>query len=238
MTRTLRPVACPYAKLQTVSSQPYRSESRVFGPAEAVGSAGVFGQVMGLVAVTVGFFTLGAYLGRNFTGGAAIVCFILGFVSIIGLNFATRRSEGLAITMLFAAGLFLGLGLGGGLREYAEAEPSAVWQAAGSTTLFVGGLGATGYAIRRDLSAGYRFLFFALLALIVFGFVTLLVSLPHAHVIYAVLGLVIFGGYTVLDFNRLRRAGTGEVVPLAAGIFLDVLNVFLFFLQLFGGGRD
>ncbi len=219
------------------SSPTYSAEKRIFGTVESVGAAGVFGQVMGLVAVTVGFFTLGAYLGRDFSRGAALICFILGFVAIIGLNFA-RRSEGLAITMLFAGGLFLGLGLGGGLRRYAEVEPRVVWQAAGATALFVGGLGSTGYAIRRDLSGGYRFLFVALLALIVFGFVSLLVSMPHADLIYAVLGLVIFGGYTVLDFNRMRRAGKGEVVPLAAGIFLDVLNVFLFFLQLFGGGRD
>ncbi|HEX4187052.1 MAG TPA: Bax inhibitor-1 family protein [Solirubrobacteraceae bacterium] len=219
------------------SSPSYGSERKLLGSAESVGSAGVFGQVMGLVAVTVGFFTLGAYLGRNFTGAAAIVCFILGFISIIGLNFA-RRSEGLAITMLFAAGLFLGLGLGGGLKHYAEVQPNVIWQAAGATALFVAGLGTTGYAIRRDLSGGYRFLFVALLALIVFGFVSLLVSMPHADVIYAVAGLVIFGGYTVLDFNRLRRTGQDEVVPIAAGIFLDVLNVFLFFLQLLGGGRE
>jgi modulator of FtsH protease len=208
----------------------------MFGSVERVGSAGVFGQVMGLVALTVGFFTLGAYLGRDFSGGAAIICFILGFLSIIGLNFA-RRSERLAITMLFAAGLFLGLGLGGGLKHYAEVQPAVVWQAAGATALFVGALGSAGYAIRRDLSGLYRFLFVALLLLIVFGFVSLLVSMPNADVIYAVLGLVVFGGYTLLDFNRMRRAGQAEVVPLAAGIFLDVLNVFLFFLQLLGG-RD
>jgi modulator of FtsH protease len=208
----------------------------MFGSVERVGSAGVFGQVMGLVALTVGFFTLGAYLGRDFSGGAAIICFILGFLSIIGLNFA-RRSERLAITMLFAAGLFLGLGLGGGLKHYAEVQPAVVWQAAGATALFVGALGSAGYAIRRDLSGLYRFLFVALLLLIVFGFVSLLVSMPNADVIYAVFGLVVFGGYTLLDFNRMRRAGQAEVVPLAAGIFLDVLNVFLFFLQLLGG-RD
>jgi FtsH-binding integral membrane protein len=218
------------------STQSYDAERRIFGSVESVGNAGVFGQVMGLVAVTVGFFTLGAYLGRNFGAGASLICFILGFVSIIGLNFA-RRSERLAITMLFAAGLFLGLGLGGGLRRYAEFEPSVIWQAAGATALFIAGLGSAGYAIRRDLSVYYRFLFFALVALIIFGFVSLLVSMPHADVIYAVLGLVIFGGYTVLDFNRLRRADNGEVVQIAAGIFLDVINVFLFFLQLFGG-RD
>ena len=46
--------------------------------------------------------------------------------------------------------------MGGVLNQYAESNPAAVWQAAGATALFVGGLGATGYAIRKDLSAGYR----------------------------------------------------------------------------------
>jgi modulator of FtsH protease len=208
----------------------------MFGSIETVGTAGVFGQVMGLVAVTLCFFTLGSYLGREIAEGASLVCFIGGFVCIIGLNFA-RRSEALSITLLFAAGLLLGLGLGGVLNRYAEAEPDAVWQAAAATALFVGGLGTTGYAIRRDLSGGYRFLFFALLALIVFGLVTVFVSIPGG-IIYALLGLGIFGAYTVLDFNRMRRAGMQEAVPLAAGIFLDVVNIFLFFLRLFGGGRN
>jgi FtsH-binding integral membrane protein len=209
----------------------------MFGSVETVGVAGVFGQVMGLVAVTLGFFTLGAYLGRHLTEGASLVCFIGGFVCIVGLNFARRR-EGLAITLLFAGGLLLGLGLGGVLNRYAEAEPEAVWQAAAATALFVGGLGSVGYAIRRDLSSFYRFLFVALIALIVFGLITVFVSIPGGNVIYALLGLGIFGGYTVLDFNRMRRAGMEEAVPLAAGIFLDVVNIFLFFLRLFGGGRD
>jgi anti-sigma28 factor (negative regulator of flagellin synthesis) len=34
----------------------------------------VFGQVMGLAAVTVGFAALGAYLGRNLSGGTGILC--------------------------------------------------------------------------------------------------------------------------------------------------------------------
>jgi FtsH-binding integral membrane protein len=205
-----------------------------FGSVESVGAAGVFGQVMGLVAFTLCFFTLGAYLGRELVGGISIVFFIVGFVCIIGLNVA-RRNEMLAITLLFAAGLALGLGMGGVLNEYAEAAPDAVWQAAAATALFVGGLGAVGYSIRTDLSGGYRVLFVLLLALIVFGFIGVLVAIPGASLIYALAGLVIFGGYTVLDFNRMRRAGMEETVPLAAGIFLDVLNIFLFFLRLFGG---
>ena len=211
----------------------YSTAQRAFGSVSTIGQAAVFGQVMGLVAVTVGFTALGAYIGRNLTGGAGIVFFILGFVAIVASTPLARRSERYGITALFAAGLLLGLGLGPGLARYAQANPAAVWQAAGSTALFVAALGTVGYSIRRDLSPYYRLFFFLLLGLIVFGLVAVFASIPHANIIYAVLGLGIFGGYTVLDFNLLRRAGMQDVVPLAAGIFLDVLNVFLFFLNLF-----
>ena len=202
----------------------------------AAGETGVFGQVMGLVAATLALLTLGAYLGRDLSEGASIVFFLLGFGGIIGLNFA-RDAGGAAVALLFAIGLLLGLGLGGGIDAYAQAAPGAVWQAAAATALFVGGLGALGYSIDADLSAGYRVLFILLLGLIGFGLVTLFVSMPAGNLIYAVLGLAIFGGYTVLDFNRMRRAGVEDAVNLAAGIFVDVINVFTFFLQLFGGGR-
>jgi FtsH-binding integral membrane protein len=199
----------------------------------------VFGQVMGLVALTLGCLALGAYIGRNMTGGLGIVFFIVGFGCIFGLNIASNRGrEQLAIGLLFGLGLFLGLALGPVVSAYAKQDPSAVWQAAGATGAFVAALGSFGYATRRDLSSWSRFLFFALLGLLVFGIVAIFVSIPHANVIWAIGGLVIFGGYTIFDFNRLRRAGSQSAVPIAASIFLDVLNIFLFFLQLFGSGRE
>ena len=101
---------------------------------------------------------------------------------------------------------------------------------------FVAGLGAYGYATRRDLSSWSRVLFWALLALIVFGLVAIFVAIPGANLIYCRPGLVIFGGFTIFDFNRLRRANVDTAVPIAAGIFLDIFNVFLFMLRIFGGG--
>jgi FtsH-binding integral membrane protein len=74
--------------------------------------------------------------------------------------------------------------------------------------------------------------------LIVFGIVVIFVSIPHANLIYSIAGLVIFGGFTIFDFNRLRRAGVESAVPIAASIFLDIFNVFLLMVQLFGGERD
>ena len=167
----------------------------------------LFGRVMGLVALTVGFATLGVWLGRN-SGGAA---WFIAWLLLIGWSVAMT------------------------VNYYAQTDPTALRQAFGATALSVAALGAGGYAVRRDLSFLYRILFWLLLALIAAGIVLIFVRIPAAYTIWSVLGLLIFAGYTVVDFNRLRRAGKDEAIPLAASIFLDVFNIFLFFLQLFGG---
>lgn len=198
---------------------------------------GVFGQVMGLVALTVGCTALGAYIGRNLTGGTGLIIMFAAFACIFGLQFASARGhEQLATGLLFGLGLLLGLAVGPLLAVYAKTNPSVLWQAAGSTAAFTAGLGAYGYSTRRDLSSWGRTLLFALIALIIFGIVLIFVSIPGGNIIYSVLGLVIFGGFTIFDFNRLRRANMASAVPIAAGIFLDIFNVFLLLLRLFGGG--
>jgi FtsH-binding integral membrane protein len=198
----------------------------------------VFGHVMGLVALTLGCLALGAYIGRSLAGGIGIAFFLGAFACAFGLNIAsTRGQDQLATTLLLGLGLLFGLALGPVLNAYAKADPAALWQAAGTTGAFVACLGAFGYATRRDLSSWARTLLWALVALTVFGIVGVLISIPHVNAIWSVAGLVIFGGLTIFDFNRLRRTGIENAVPIAASIFLDVLNVFLFALQLFGN-RD
>ncbi len=132
----------------------------------------------------------------------------------------------------------LGLAVAPLIADYAGADPSALWQAAGATAAFVAALGAYGYATSRDLSSWARTLFWALLALIAFGILAIFISIPNAHIIYTVAGLAIFGAFTIVDFNRLRRSSADGAVPIAASIFLDIFNVFLLFLGLFGGQRD
>ena len=196
----------------------------------------LLGPVMGLVAVTVGFTALGAYLGRDLGGGAGLVLFIGALAGIFGLSIAVaKRHEQLAMGLLFGVGFLLGLSVAPVIADYASADPSALWEAAGATAAFVGALGAYGYATRRDLSSWARSFFWALLGLIAFGIVSIFVSIPNGHVIYAGAGLVIFGAFTIFDFNRIRRTSGESPTLIAADIFLDVFNVFLFFVDLFVG---
>jgi uncharacterized protein len=197
----------------------------------------LLGQTMGLVAVTAGVFALGTYLGRHQEAGSAWIWFVAALALLLILNAAAQRSEQVAIGVLFGFGLVLGLAVSPTVAAYADVDPRAVWESAGATALFVAGLGAAGYATRRDLSVLARGLFWSLVALIAFGIVLVFIHIPGGAVIYAVIGLVVFAGLTMFDFQRLRHADDIRTAPLlAAAIFLDFLNVFLLFLSIFGRG--
>jgi uncharacterized protein len=199
----------------------------------------LFAQTMGYVAGTAGLFALGAYLGRNLTGGVGIVVFIAAFACLIGMRFAVRRSLQLTVGLLAAFGLLIGLAVAPTVAYYASMDPRALWEAGGASALFIAGFGAAGYATRRDLTAIARVCFWALLALIVFGIVLIFVNVPGGALAYSVLGLVIFAGFTMFDFQRLRHTQDIDSAPLlAASIFLDIINVFLFFLAIFSGGEE
>jgi hypothetical protein len=182
----------------------------------------VFGQVMGLVALTLGCLALGACIGRDLSGGIGILFFVAGLACIFGLSMVSRRGrDQLATTLLFGEGRPSSPLAGRRGHRHVRSHPR-YGRLRNSPRPFLvvprPVLGAAGVARvrdRRDLRLD-----------------------PYANVIWSVAGLVIFGGYTILDFNRLRRAGAESAVPIAASIFLDITNVFSFLLELFGGERD
>jgi modulator of FtsH protease len=189
---------------------------------------------MGYVAVTAGLFALGAWAGRDLAGAVGIAAFIATFAALIGMQFAVRRSLPVTVGLLGAFGLLAGLAVAPTVAYYGSMDPRALWQAGGATALFIAAFGAGGYATRRDLAPVARASFWALVALIVFGIVLIFVQIPGADLVYSVLGLVIFAGFTLFDFQRVRTSTDAAYAPLlAASIFLDILNVVLFFLQIF-----
>ena len=168
-----------------------------------------------------------------------MIAFIAAFACLIGMRFAARSSQQLTVGLLAAFGLLVGLAVAPTIAYYGSMDPTALWQAGGATALFIAGFGAAGYATRRDLAPLARVLFWALVALIVFGIVLIFVRHPGRRP--ALLGAraghlrrlhhVRFPADTDLD-------DINSAPFLAASIFLDILNVFLFFLQIFSGRED
>ncbi|BCJ47237.1 hypothetical protein GCM10010168_71740 [Actinoplanes ianthinogenes] len=218
------------------------SDAYVYRPAAGVAARDrgrtLFAQTMGYVAATTALFALGAYLGRNLPPFFAFVAYLASFAALIAMQFTIRKSKQATVALLAGFGLMMGVAVAPTLVYYASTDPQALWQAGAATALFVAGFGAAGYATRRDLTWLARICFWALLALIVFGIVLIFVNIPNGALIYSVLGLVIFAGFIMFDFQRLRRSRDIDSAPLlAAAIFLDVLNVFLFFLRIFSRNR-
>jgi uncharacterized protein len=199
----------------------------------------LFGQAMGLVAVTAGCFTLAAYLNRGSSYAAGSSAFIFAYICLVAMKFTVRRSTAGATVLLLVFGALLGLATSPVLVYLTRTTMQILWQAGGATALFVAGFGAIGYATRRDLSALWRVSFVALLLLIVFGIVLIFMHISHGSVIYSALGLVIFAGWATVDFRRLRRRRNLDSGPLiAVSIFLDPLNVFLVIMRFIGGGTE
>lgn len=212
-------------------------QTAIFAPAGARAStATIFGQVMFLVAIAIGFLALGTYVGRDLAPGTAFIISLGGFGMLMVSSFAGRqfRVGAFAMGWLFATSLVIGVGLGPTLNNYFATDPTAVTQAAGGTALIVAGMGSLGFILSKDLSPWMRPLSF-----IVFGAV--IVSLGLALFSSGgnpIISIVILGVSALLimvDFNYVRKHATeGDVVWLATGIFVSIVNIFLSLLNLFG----
>src|SRR5438045_4568444 len=176
----------------------------------------LFAQTIAYVAATAALFALGAWLGRDLNGVVGIIAFIAAFACLIGMRFAARSSQQLTVGLLAAFGLLIGLAVAPTIAYYGSMDPTALWQAGGATALFIAGFGAAGYATRRDLAPLARVLFWALVALIVFGIVLIFVNIPGGALVYSVLRLVIFAAFPTFDYQRLRTSEAINHPPFLA----------------------
>jgi modulator of FtsH protease len=192
---------------------------------------------MFLVAVALGFCTLGTLLGRDLSLGTARICSFAGFGMLLVSSFAGERFRvgPFAMGWLFGTALLIGLGLGPVIAYFASVEEAALTQAFAGTAATVLGAGALGFALSKDLARWMR-----PLALLVFGacMFTIVLTL-FGGTISPIISLVIYGlsaALIVVDFNFLRKHGTeADAIWLATGIFVSIVNIFVSLLNIFSG---
>jgi modulator of FtsH protease len=193
----------------------------------------LFGQVMFLVGLAIGFLALGSLIGRDLQFGTARV---LGFVAIgmlFGQSFVEPLRRGaLGMSWLFGLALILGLSLGPVLDFYVQSDPTTVTQAAGGTALITLGMGAYGLSTSRDLARWIRPLCFAMLGLFAISLLLLLFG-AGGNPILSLAVLAVSSALLIVDFNYVRRHATeDDVIWLATGIFVSIVNIFISLLNL------
>lgn len=107
-------------------------------------------------------------------------------------------------------------------------------------------MSAYGYFTKSDLSKWGQYLFYALIGLIICMIVNIFTKSSGFEWLISFVGVLIFVGLTAWDTQFIKRISE-QAPPQMAGrlstigalsLYLDFVNMFLFMLRLFGGGRD
>jgi FtsH-binding integral membrane protein len=127
--------------------------------------------------------------------------------------------------------------------------PSAIIAAFVATAGMFGAMTLIGYTTKTDLSKFGSILLMALIGLLIATVVNLFLNSGVLYMLISYAGVLIFAGLTAYDTQWIKNnagsvAGSGDRVAAqrialigAFHLFLDFVNLFLFLLQLFGGGR-
>jgi len=197
----------------------------------------VLGKVMGLLGFAFLFTAGGAVIGRTLGPGAFLLSIVGSFGTVIALQFLRDRSP-LNLGLLYAFATFEGMALGLILESYvARGLGGVVLNAAATTAAVTLAAGAYGYTTKRDLSGLGGILFVGLIGVVVASLVGIFVQLPLLYIGISAVAAVLFTGFLVFDLNRVaksRGATEGQAILLAVSVYLDIFNLFLALLRLFG----
>lgn len=169
---------------------------------------------------------------------------VLGtFGCVIGLSF-TRTNPALSLVLLYALSVMEGLLMGPLLSVIARGYTNGaavIGEAATLSAVIVAGLGTYVWISGKDFAGIGKFLFWALLGLIVVGLLRFFVAFsPGVNLLYSIVGAGLFAGFTLYDFSNIKhRYGQNDYVIATVALYLDFLNLFWFLVQILlslGGG--
>eukprot|EP00924_Labyrinthula_sp_SR-Ha-C_P002458 snap_masked-scaffold_16-processed-gene-5.22-mRNA-1 protein AED:0.69 eAED:0.69 QI:0/-1/0/1/-1/1/1/0/240 len=95
-----------------------------------------------------------------------------------------------------------------------------------------------------DLRSSAPYLLVALLSFLIFGFVGIFVRSEGFELVYSFLGVLLFGLFLVYDIQLIiggkhqMRYEVDEYVTAALMLYMDVIQMFLYLLRLFGERRE
>ncbi|MCY3718316.1 MAG: Bax inhibitor-1/YccA family protein [Anaerolineaceae bacterium] len=178
---------------------------------------------------------------------------IVAIVAQLGLVLALswgmqRMSVTLAQILFFVYAASVGVTLSLILLVY---EGSTVISAFATTAVLFFVMTMFGLTTRVDLTRYSSYFMIGLVGLFIALIVNAFIGSSTTELLLSFVGVVLFSGLTAYDTQRIQRmaqdprlAGEGEAtmsrlaIMGALGLYLNFLNLFIFLLRLFGGGRD
>jgi len=168
-----------------------------------------------IFAPLAAIFAAGYILNSNTSKSTALLC-LHGFAALMGLSFAT-------IFVVYTA----------------ASIASAFF---GAAVLFLT-MSVYGYFTKQSLDSLGKYLFIALIAIIITSIVNIFIGSSLFQIIISAAAVVVFLGLTAYDTQRIREQLMETDSPAievmgALTLYLDFINLFLSLLQLFGDKKE
>jgi hypothetical protein len=197
-----------------------------------------------LVTAGISFVVQGSPQLLDFAGQWMLPIFLLQLGLVIGISAAIRRiSATAALGLFFVYAASVGLTVGLLLSVY---NIGSVTQAFLSASAMFGAAAIYGATTKRSLASLGGVLFMGLIGLIVASVLNIFLGSSMLSFLISIVGIVIFTGLTAYDVQRIQSGDYAAMVGSmekaavigALHLYLNFINLFLFFLRLFGGSRN
>lgn len=221
------------------SMHPEQARRAPFGTNAREISSGLVAKVFGLLAFSLVAAVIGGLVGYRLDRSWLLPLMLVEFGLIFAVQ-AFREREGLNLVLLYTFTFVSGLTLGPIIAAYVGAGLGAVVvQAAAVTGVMTVGLSAYALTTKRDLSGLQPYLFIGLLGLIVASVANIWVGGSALQAILSWGGALLFSVMLVFQVNRTRymEDTMGNAVVVTLGVYLDIMNLFLFVLRIMSGSR-
>jgi modulator of FtsH protease len=202
-------------------------------------SGGLVGKVFALLAFSLAFAAVGGWVGYGLEPGWILPIFLVQFGLIFAVQ-AFREREPWNLILLYGFAFMSGLTIGPIIAEYVSAGlGDIVIQAVVVTGAMVAVLSLFALTTKWNLLSLAPFVLIALIGLIVASIVNIWVGGSTLYAIVSWAGALIFSVLLVIDVQRAKFLPDtlGNAVVIALGVYLDVVNLFLFVLRILGVAR-
>ncbi len=184
--------------------------------------------------------TAGAYIGLE------IVSYLMGPMKwiLFGVELAliffviprTKHIPGVNLAVLFGFTFISGLTIAPLLAAIfaMPAGASIVGQAFLMTSVAFGGISMFAMTTKRDFSNMGKFLFIALIIMIVGGISNIFIQSSMFQLVIASAGALLFSAFILYDTQQIIRGGYDSPIDAALSLYLDFFNLFVSLLQILG----
>lgn len=189
-----------------------------------------------LVSAVVSYLTLDVQFFA--TGFGLITTFIVAMILMFTTLAMSRRQSGIALVPAIAFMATMGAMMGPNINHYLGISPNIVLMAVVLTTVVTGLLSAIVIVFKRDFSNIGGFLFVGLLLLLVALIANIFIQSSVFHLVLSYIGALIFSGYILYDTSKIMTGEYDNYIEASIGMYLNIINLFQFILNILGFGDD